>query len=213
MSNSVVLKGSKYGIMIILDDETPFDLIKEELAHKFSQASVFFRNADIAVSFTGRPLQYWEEKELVDVISDNSMVNIMYVASDDEHDKLFEKFTSAPVPLKRTGLFYKGTLHAGQILESASSVIILGDVCAGAKIISNGNVVIIGALEGTVYAGLSDSKDAFIAALSMSPQQIRIGEITAGRFGRHTRSADERPLLAYSSDGNIYLQEINDFHE
>ena len=38
--------------------------------------------------------------------------------------------------------FYRGTLRSGQVISSESSVTIIGDVNPGAKIISQGNIVI-----------------------------------------------------------------------
>lgn len=210
MSNSVVLKGSKYGIMIILDAETPFEQLKEELANKFSQASSFFKNANIAISFKGRELQYWEEKELIDTISDNSMLNVVYVVSDENFESSFHNSITIPHSPGDNGLFYKGTLQSGQILESTSSITVIGDVCSDSKIISNGNVIIIGSLQGSVYAGLSDREDSFIAALSMNPQQIRIGEIVAKCSGKN-RLFRGGPNIVYSDDGYIYVQTIDSF--
>lgn len=45
--------------------------------------------------------------------------------------------------------FYRGTLRSGQVISSESSVTIIGDVNPGAKIISQGNIVILGALKVT----------------------------------------------------------------
>ncbi len=52
------------------------------------------------------------------------------------------------------GQFFKGNLRSGQVLEFDTSVVILGDINAGAQVVSTGNVVILGALNGNVYAGL-----------------------------------------------------------
>ena len=42
---------------------------------------------------------------------------------------------------KRHGQFYKGTLGKKQVVESDTSIVILGDVELGAKVISKGSVV------------------------------------------------------------------------
>ena len=211
MTNSVVLKGSNYGIIIILDDKIPFEQLKHELADKFIKASSFFKNADIVVSFKGRQLQYWEEKELVDTISENSMLNILYVLSSDEKDKIAHLTDCDKHALNRNTMFYKGTLQSGQVLESTSSIIIIGDVCCGSKIISNGNVVVLGSLKGSVCAGLSDSDRSFISALYMSPQHIRIGEISVKCSGKHSKLFKSGPNILYCDKGAIYLQSVSNF--
>lgn len=52
-----------------------------------------------------------------------------------------------------TGEFYKGTLRSGQVLKCDTSIVIIGDVNPGAKIIAKGNIVILGSLKGNAYAG------------------------------------------------------------
>lgn len=86
----------------------------------------------------------------------------------------------------------------------------------GAKIISKGSIVVLGALKGTAYAGANGNEQSFVAALEMDPIQIKIGEIIA-------RSADKAPVpkrrikkekitvepqVAIVKDGNIYIEPI-----
>lgn len=54
--------------------------------------------------------------------------------------------TEAMVANITGGQFYRGTLRSGQVLESDSSIVILGDVNPGAKIVSGGNVVVLGSI-------------------------------------------------------------------
>lgn len=49
----------------------------------------------------------------------------------------------------------------------------------GAQVVSTGNVIILGKLNGTVYAGASGKEDAFIVATKMNPIQIRISDVIA----------------------------------
>lgn len=62
--------------------------------------------------------------------------------------------------------FIKGTLRSGQVLESETSIIILGDVNPGATVVSKGNVVVLGALKGTIHAGATGNEASFVAALN-----------------------------------------------
>ena len=81
------------------------------------------------------------------------------------------------------GQFYRGILRSGQKIEVDGSFVILGDVNPGAQIIAGGNVVVLGSLKGTVYAGYPADREAIVAALNMEPMQIQIGDLIA-------RSAD-----------------------
>ena len=146
MDNSVIIKGNKHGIVVVMDENIPFDELKEALAEKFRSASKFFDKANMAVSFEGRKISASEEKEILDIIAANSELNIICVV---DNDKLRDEYYKKAVDTKleelstHTGQFYKGTLRSGQVLESESSIIILGDVNPGARVISTGNVVVL----------------------------------------------------------------------
>ncbi len=75
------------------------------------------------------------------------------------------------------------------MLECETSLIVLGDVNPGAKIIAKGNIVVLGSLKGNAYAGASGDENTFVAALDMDPVQIKIGNVIG-------RSADKGPLSA-----------------
>lgn len=41
MNNSVIIKGNKYGIVVVLDDKIPFAQLREDIANKFKSATKF----------------------------------------------------------------------------------------------------------------------------------------------------------------------------
>ena len=57
------------------------------------------------------------------------------------------------------------------------SVVVLGDVNAGAEIIAEDNIVILGNLRGLAHAGAKGNKKAVIAANMIDCPQIRIANI------------------------------------
>ncbi len=215
MKSSVVIKGYKYGIVIVMDPKASMDEIKSELVKKISDSSKFFNNASIAISFDGKQISAAEEQELIEIISKNSTINIVCVM--DKNDELDDKFKyaienkSTPVTENTNdGEFYKGTLRSGQVLESSSSIVILGDVNPGSRIISGGNVIVLGSLKGNVYAGANGIPGAFVVALEMNPVQIRIGDVIA-RSGDNTKKRFSKPetKIAYVDGENIYIEPLN----
>ena len=214
MNNSVVIKGNKYGIVVVMDDTVPFDELKENLLDKFKSAAKFFDKANMAVSFEGRKLSPKEERECLDIISENSDLNIVCVIDNDElREKYFKKAVEDKLEelSSHTGQFYKGTLRSGQMLESDSSLIILGDVNPGAKVIAKGNVIILGALKGNVYAGADGNEDSFVVALFMAPIQIRIGDTIARSddSSRKNKVLSKDAMIAFVEDGNIYIEKLD----
>ena len=61
-ASSVIIKGTKSGIILVLDDTIDFESLKLQVAEKFSQSATFLGNATIALSFEGRELTEEEVK-------------------------------------------------------------------------------------------------------------------------------------------------------
>lgn len=151
--------------------------------------------------------------EIVRTIQDNSSLQILCVMEQDDLKESYMKRALEETRQEKApsdGRFYKGTLRSGQVLESETSIIILGDVNPGATVVSKGNVVVLGSLKGTIHVGAAGNEDAFVAALQMSPVQIRIADsiarcadTTSGTKGQATG-----PMIAYTENGNIYMEPI-----
>lgn len=117
-----------------------------------------------------------------------------------------------------TADFYKGNLRSGQIIESASSITVVGDVNPGAKVVSMGNVVILGSLKGNAQAGAGGNRSSFIFALEMRPIQLQIGDLIAkspdkekGKKRGRKKEKDAMnaayvPQIAIARDGNICIE-------
>lgn len=210
---TVVIKSNKYGITLFLDKELSFQELLKEIEEKFKASAKFFENAQMALAFEGRYLSEEEQVEVIRVIQENSTVEILCVI---EQDILKESYMKQALEERQheraanDGRFYKGTLRSGQVLESETSIIILGDVNPGATVVSKGNVVVLGALKGTIHAGAAGNENTFVAALNMTPMQIRIGDAIARSADGPTnkKSSMTGPMIAYTEDGNIYMEPI-----
>lgn len=221
MSQSVILKSNKYGLNLILDQEVSFQTLLDGIVDKFKESEPFFKNAKMAISFEGRSLSQEEEYRIIDAITNNSSVSIICIL---DNDAMKEQITKKQIErydeeqALKTGHFYKGTLRSGQILECEKSVIVIGDINPGAKIISKGNIIILGALKGNAYAGANGNEQAFVAALEMDPVQIKIGDVIgrsadkaffSGRRLKHKKQMISMdPQVAIVKEGNIYIEPI-----
>ncbi len=219
MQQPVVLKSNKYGINLILSDDMEFKELLQCIVDKFKESEGFFKNAKMAISFEGRTLTQEEEFQIVEAITENSSVNIICIL---DNDQLKEELVRQKIDqfeeeqAGKTGEFYKGTLRSGQVLDCETSVVVIGDVNPGAKVISKGNIVILGALKGNAYAGANGNELAFVAALDMDPVQIKIGDVI-GRSADKTSTDKKKkkqqtppaePQVAIVKDGNIYIEPI-----
>lgn len=186
----------------------------------------------MAISFDGRNLSAEEEKRILNVISDVSELNIVCVL-DENNDiksvyeeavkKAMNSFNISHQPErqkiidpKTTCMFYKGTLRSGQVFEADGSVVVLGDVNPGGKVVAKGSVIVLGSLKGNIFAGVDGNENAFVVALEMSPMQIKIGDIIARSSDSGVNKISKgknkskilEPKIAYVYDQNIYVEDL-----
>ena len=87
-----MIKGSSNGITVVLDNDMQFEELLDNISEKFKNASKFFNNANMAISFNGRDLSSEEEKRILDIISEVSDLNIVCVLdNDNEIKEVYEK--------------------------------------------------------------------------------------------------------------------------
>lgn len=216
MDNAVIIKSSKYGITLILDEAVSFDELKNLIKNKFEQSAKFFGEADMVLAFEGKKLDVSQQQEVLEIIGSVTSINVTCIV--DENEAMDAKFSSLLDKKKESTnteaeLFYKGTLRSGQILETESSVIILGDINPGGKVVSKGSVVVLGSLRGTVYAGASGNENSFVVALEMNPMQIKIADTIARSSDSTTvkamkKNKDIQPKIAYIYEANIYVEDL-----
>ncbi|MBQ4531237.1 MAG: septum site-determining protein MinC [Lachnospiraceae bacterium] len=218
VKESVVIKSNAYGIVINMDSEVPFDTLLADISKKFKESAKFFKNAKMGISFKGRELTDEQERAILNVISENSNMEILCVVDNGSlEEQVFKNAVENKVAEidAKDGQFYKGTLRSGQVFEAETSVVILGDVNPGATVISTGNIVVLGALKGVAYAGGNGNEGAFVVALEMSPVQIKIGDKiarcsdTTSIFKKRKKKVSIEPKIAFVEDGNIYIEPVS----
>lgn len=80
MKNTVIIKGNRYGLSIVLDDKAEFSQLIKDLIARLENAESFFDSTkQLAVTFEGRVLTNEELDEILTVIEENSKLNIQYV--------------------------------------------------------------------------------------------------------------------------------------
>ena len=212
MKHAVVIKSFPNGISLYLDEMLEFDEILEEVAIKFREAEHFFKDAKMALSVEGRTLTVAEEKQLIETICTNSHLQIICLVGKD--DKKNQTYVKAIQQVNKkedaaTGQICRGTLHKGQTLETERSIIVIGDVEAGASVISQKDIIVIGTLHGEAYAGGNGDNTRFVVALDMSPEKLRIGDLTYIHPQKNKwLKPKTQPKIAYIKDGMVVTEPI-----
>ena len=203
MKNSVVIKSNRSGMTVILDPELPFEQLLADVAAKFGESARFWGSVQMALTLAGRELSPEEEFELVNVITGNSEIEVLCLLDQDlERTRKCEKALNEKLMeiSAATGQFYRGTLREGESLDSETSIVVIGNVEKGARIMSKGHVVVIGDLFGSVHAGISGNADAVIAAIEMAPSALKIADFEIPCSDKGKRLA-KGPVIVSIKDG------------
>jgi septum site-determining protein MinC len=107
-------------------------------------------------------------------------------------------------------LYVPNTVRSGQRIVHAGTVIVGGDVNAGAEVIAEGDILVFGTLRGLAHAGYRGDERARIIAGNMRPQQVRIATRIArspeesGRIAPGSRT----PEVARIEQGEIQVSPV-----
>ena len=196
MQSSVVIKGSKAGMTVILNPDVPFEQLIEDIGKKFMESSRFWGSIQMTLTLEGRTLTPSEEFQIVDAITANSQIDILCILDTDANRiaKCEKALTERLMELSsQTGQFYKGSLQKGDVLESEASIVIIGDVCHGARVIAKGN----GAAGG----------NAVIVAFDMAPTQLRIADYCT-RAEEKGKRLGRGPIIVSVEEDSLVVRPI-----
>lgn len=168
---NVVIKGTKEGLTLQLNDKCAYNEIIEELVEKLDSVTNDGQDALISVTVqTGNRYVTEEDKEALKnvigkrqhLIVENIKSNVITV---DEAVRWKEE---------EEIVSYAGRIRSGQVLEVPGDLLLVGDVNPGGTIKAGGSIYVMGALKGVAHAGCYGNDRAVITAAKMMPTQLRI---------------------------------------
>lgn len=168
MKNTVILKGNRYGISIVLNEEVEFSKLLKDLSAKLEGAEEFFdSDKQLAVTFEGRNLSNEELDQILAVIQSNSKLNIQYVMDEnseveatffdilqlaeetkDEIETLTEDnnedFKTSAFPEATNNMFTTGKKSEADSKEDNTGMFYKGTLRSGQTLEAKDSVIIIG---------------------------------------------------------------------
>lgn len=198
MRNCITINLKKNEIIIKINENAEQKEIKECLKKKLADLKKLYKEEKTPIKVTGKVLKNKEIEEIQKIISETIPVEIEF-----ESPKILglhgiKKSFRKEIKSSETK-FQKGSLRSGQKLEFEGSIVVLGDVNAGAEVIASENIVILGCLRGLAHAGAKGNKEAIIAANRIDCPQIRI----SNKIKEIEKEDEEEELIknyAYISD-------------
>lgn len=166
---AVSIKGTREGLVILLDPSREFEELKVSLRKKMEAAPHFFRGARFTVC--GRAISPSQQLELENLCRRYGLIPAPNIAWPLERKK--RDLPGEPARL------VQGPLRSGQEVRHEGHVVILGNVHPGAQVIAGGNIVIMGNCQGALHAGYRGDKAATITAFTLNPTCLLIAGIVA----------------------------------
>lgn len=176
MKNCISISIKKNQVIIKIDEDAEQREITSCLKKKIIELKNLYKDDKTPILVTGKILKNKEMDEIQSIIK-----RFLDVKVDFDSPKVLglhgiKKTFYKEVATSETK-FHKGSLRSGQRIEFEGSLVIIGDVNAGAEVIAGENIVVLGTLRGLAHAGAKGNKDAIIEAVSIEAVQIRIADI------------------------------------
>ena len=174
--NSISISIKKNQVIIKIEDNAEQRAIISDLKKKMIELKNLYKDDRTPILITGKILKNREMDEIQNVIKRFLNVQIEFDSPKVLGLHGIKKTFYKEVATSETK-FHKGSLRSGQRLEFEGSIVIIGDVNAGAEVVASENIVVLGILRGLAHAGAKGNKDAFIEASEIEAVQIRIADI------------------------------------
>jgi septum site-determining protein MinC len=203
---NVIIKGTKDGLTLHLDDTCSFQELLSELEMKLStnQHGDVGQLASVQLKVGNRYLTPEQEEQLKEVIRRKKDLVVetidCNVVSKEEALRLKEENELLSVAR---------TVRSGQVLQVKGDLLLIGDVNPGGTVIAGGNIFILGALRGIAHAGCEGNVQAVIGASVMDNAQLRISDIVLHQTEVDQHNEDLQMQCAYlDENGQLVLEQV-----
>lgn len=196
---AVVLRGNQDGYQIVLNQAASFEEIKEKLRELLDNLATDSEVTD-QISF--------------DVLSNQRLLNaeqhqqLEQVFSDYEHFQIHKVIPDVmtiedAMRLKEQENVHLATqtIRNGQTLELKGDVLYFGIINEGGRLLTSGNIYVMGSVLGILQAGYPSSEDKVVIGDFHAAQQVRIGEQI--NILEPDQLPEGRPSVAYINDLHV----------
>lgn len=201
-SREVQIKGTRNGLVIILNPTCDVEELKQGLLRQLENARDFFRGARFTFYHGKKDLSAEYKQELLRIVAEYGLVyeekSILPAAQEATSRKAAEPALDIGLPRRartQTGsavpiepplpvgagqaLLVRQSLRSGQSVVTEKHFVITGDVHAGASVNAAGSIVVLGTLSGVANAGIYGDRSAVVFSRKFAPTALSIAGIAA----------------------------------
>ncbi len=212
------IKGIRDGLLATFS-EAPWEEQRAALLAQIDERPAFFQGARLAMDVGPQILKVNDLVDLRDHLSERNVTLWAIVSNSSTTEQTSQLLglatrISKPRPEQErlfvdpvtedTALFVNKTVRSGTRIEFPGHVVIVGDVNPGAEIVAEGHVIVWGRVRGMIHAGAKGDRSAFICALDLSANQLRIADEVSATL---KPQKDPRPEIAsINSEGRLQAE-------
>ena len=218
ITSLIQIKGIRDGLLATFMD-APWEDQRIALLAQIDERPSFFQGARLAMDVGSQILKVNDLVDLRDQLSERNLILWAVVSESpitEQTAQLLGLATriSKPRPEEQrqfadpinddTALFVNKTLRSGTRIEFPGHIVVIGDINPGAEIVAEGNVIVWGRVRGMIHAGCKGDRSAFICALDLSANQLRIADEVSATL---KPQKDPKPEIAsINSEGRLQAE-------
>lgn len=233
MVEAVTFKGNKDGIVLLLDCSIEFEALCQMIVQKMWQSRSFLgehttlvvNSGDvyleegqrlalkILLQSLGHEVKYFLPAEKPPV-QENAHLNENLYLEEPQEPQQMESRVEVPAGLEDVAhylaegaLAIQKNVRSGQKISFDGTLIVFGDVNAGAELVATGHILVLGTLRGVAHAGCQGNKQAIIYANSLCSLQLRIADFIA-RAPDGESNERRVPEIARIIDNYLVIEEV-----
>ena len=205
MKNGISIITKENEIVVKINEELSQKEILDSVKKKIAEIKKIRKENDLPLFITGKNLSEEESKEIEKIIKDKIDIQITFDIPKILGLHGIKKAFNKEIAVSETK-FHRGALRSGQRIEYEGSLVVLGDVNAGAEVIAGENIVVLGILRGLAHAGAKGNKEAIIAAASIESPQIRISNIIKERTKAEIQDRTLKTSAYIDENGEMIIE-------
>ncbi|WP_110927086.1 septum site-determining protein MinC [Bacillus massiliglaciei] len=207
IQQNVMIKGTKNGFMLHLDDSCSFSELLKELENKLSENYQFQENdplISVKVHTGNRYLNEEQKTKIKQIISKKKKLVIDEVISN-----VLTKEEASRIHDENQVTTLARVIRSGQIIEVPGDLLLIGDVNPAATVKAGGSIYVMGQLRGIAHAGCQGNREAIIAASVMKPAMLRIDGLLSQSPDEYEKQGHDMECAFINGENEIEIDKLH----